>query len=136
MGIDGYSFFNGHPIQVKRSERVGRKVVDEFETAIERSGHDTGFIVAFSFTRGAVEEVARVRRQGKMSIALVKVADVLEVGELIDTAAKEGRPVDMGKITPNLLGLFSELQEKAQKPGKKRAPRKRGAPQQQLPDVG
>lgn len=40
LGIDGYSFMVGHPIQVKRSDRVGRNVVDNFETAMRRGGHD------------------------------------------------------------------------------------------------
>jgi DNA modification methylase len=76
MGIDGYSFFTRDPIQVKQSERVGRNVVDNFETAMRRGGHETGYIVAFSFTRGAVEEVARARRDG-LHIRLVKVAEIL-----------------------------------------------------------
>lgn len=76
MGIDGYSFFTRDPIQVKQSAHVGRNVVDNFETAMRRGGHDTGYIVAFSFTRGAAEEVARVRTEG-LGIKLVKVKEVL-----------------------------------------------------------
>lgn len=133
MGIDGYSFFYGQPIQVKQSERVGRNVIDNFETAVERSGHDAGFIVAFSFTRGAVEEAARARRQRGLDIALVKVTEVLEVGSLVDAAAREGRPPDIAKVTPDLMGLFSELQGKTEKRRKaKSSQRKRGATQQQL----
>lgn len=45
---------------MKQSERVGRGVIDSFETAIERAGKHKGFLIAFSFTRGAKEEVARV----------------------------------------------------------------------------
>jgi DNA modification methylase len=78
MGIDGYSFMVNHPIQVKRSERVGRNVVDNFETAMRRGGHDTGYIVAFSFTRGAREEVARARWQDRLEIRLVTVRDLLK----------------------------------------------------------
>ena len=59
MGIDGYSFFENLPIQVKQSERVGRNVVDNFETAVERGGRSKGYIVALSFGRGAYEEAAR-----------------------------------------------------------------------------
>jgi DNA modification methylase len=76
MGIDGFSFFDKYPIQVKQSESVGRNVVDNFETAIRRAGSDTGYIVAFSFTRGAFEEVARARSEG-LTIRLVKIAEVL-----------------------------------------------------------
>jgi SAM-dependent methyltransferase len=59
MGIDGYSFMVNDPIQVKQSDHVGRNVVDNFETAVRRAGKDKGYVVAFSFTRGAYEEVAR-----------------------------------------------------------------------------
>jgi hypothetical protein len=53
MGIDGYSFMLHEPIQVKQSEHVGRPVIDGFQTAVERSGKAKGYVVAFSFTRGA-----------------------------------------------------------------------------------
>jgi DNA modification methylase len=76
MGIDGYWFFTKDPVQVKQSERVGRNVVDNFETAIRRAGRTTGYIIAFSFTRGAAEEVARAKDDG-LDIKLVKVAQVL-----------------------------------------------------------
>lgn len=76
MGIDGYWFFTKDPVQVKQSEHVGRNVVDNFETAIRRAGHTTGYIIAFSFTRNAAEEVARVRSEG-LDIKLVKVSEVL-----------------------------------------------------------
>jgi DNA modification methylase len=78
MGIDGYSFMVNSPIQVKRSDKVGRNVVDNFETAMRRGGHDTGYIVAFSFTKTAREEVARARWQDKLHITLVTVADLLQ----------------------------------------------------------
>lgn len=76
MGIDGHWFFTRDPVQVKQSEHVGRNVVDNFETAIRRAGHTTGYIIAFSFTRGAAEEVARSRSEG-LDIRLIKVAEVL-----------------------------------------------------------
>jgi len=77
MGIDGYSFMTHDPIQVKQSERVGRNVVDNFETAIERSGKTRGYIVGFSFTRNAREEVARARWEKQQEIVLVRVDDLL-----------------------------------------------------------
>ena len=76
MGIDGYWFFTRDPIQVKRSDRVGRNVVDNFETAVRREEHDTGYIIAFSFTRGAHEEAARAKDDG-LDIRLVTVKEVL-----------------------------------------------------------
>jgi site-specific DNA-methyltransferase (adenine-specific) len=77
MGIDGYSFMEHAPIQVKQSERVGRNVVDNFETAVRRSGKDAGMIVAFSFGRGAREEVARARSEG-LRLELVTVKRLLD----------------------------------------------------------
>lgn len=76
MGIDGYTFFRREPIQVKQSERVGRNVVDNFETAIRRDGHDTGHIIAFSFTKGAYDEVRRAKSDG-LNVTLVKVTEVV-----------------------------------------------------------
>ena len=57
MGIDGLSFLNHHPIQVKQSESVGRNVVDNFETALRRYYKTTkkemvGYIVACQFYQG------------------------------------------------------------------------------------
>lgn len=76
MGVDGYSFFERLPIQVKQSERVGRGVVDSFETAVRREGKHKGVIVAFSFGRGAYEEAARVRSEG-LEIELLTVSTLL-----------------------------------------------------------
>jgi len=84
MGIDGYSFLEHLPIQVKQSEHVGRNVVDNFETAVERDGRHKGYIVAFSFGRGAHEEAARVKDVKGVEIVLVTVADLLaETTELV-----------------------------------------------------
>lgn len=77
MGIDGWTFFLHDPVQIKQSEGVGRNVVDNFETAIERAGKKTGAIVAFSFGRGAHEEAARVRKKG-INIHLLTVDDLLD----------------------------------------------------------
>lgn len=83
MGIDGYTFFSRDPIQVKRSERVGRPVLDAFQTAVEREGKNRGVIVAFSFTKGAREEAARVKAQKGVKIELLTVPEILRArGEL------------------------------------------------------
>jgi hypothetical protein len=95
MGIDGYSFMEHFPIQVKQSERVGRNVVDNFETAVERAGKDRGYVIAFSFTRGAYEEAARAKADKGMQIELVKVSTLVE-----------GPP---DRATPDLMKLFPSL---------------------------
>jgi DNA modification methylase len=77
-GVDGLSFFHHWPIQVKQSDHVGRNVVDNFETAMERVGKEQGYIVGFSFTRGSHEEAARAQTAKRQSIRLVTVAELLE----------------------------------------------------------
>lgn len=78
MGIDGYSYMVGDPIQIKQSERIGRNIIDNFETAIRRAGKSTGYVVGFSFTRGAKEEVARARWHDKIDIQLLEVYELLQ----------------------------------------------------------
>jgi DNA modification methylase len=79
-GIDGFSFMHRYPIQVKQSESVGRNVVDNFETAMQRAKQDMGYIIAFSFTRGAYEEVAEAKQRG-LHIELLNVDKLLEYDE-------------------------------------------------------
>lgn len=80
MGIDGFTFFNRYPIQVKQSENVGRNVIDNFETAMQRIEKDKGNIIAFSFSKGAYEEVARAKTKG-LFIELLTVDKLLEYNE-------------------------------------------------------
>lgn len=81
-GIDGYiekSLYSEEAgIQVKQSEKVGRNVVDNFETALQRKNYKRGYVVGFSFTRGAKEEAARVREERGLYIKLIKVEDLLK----------------------------------------------------------
>jgi len=76
MGIDGWTWMLHDPIQIKQSEGIGREVVDKFETAMERVKKTNGFIIAFSFTRGTYEEVARIKNG--LTIHLIKVQDILD----------------------------------------------------------
>ncbi|HDZ26962.1 MAG TPA: site-specific DNA-methyltransferase [Candidatus Aminicenantes bacterium] len=80
MGLNGYYdktiFTEEAGIQVKQSEKVGRNVVDNFETALRRGKYKMGFIVAFSFTKGTHEETARVKGKG-LDIKLIRVEDLL-----------------------------------------------------------
>jgi len=78
MGIDGWVELDV-PTQVKQSEKVGRNVIDKFETAIRRYGKKKGVIVAFSFTRDAYDEVARVKLLNEMSRLEIKLKTVEEI---------------------------------------------------------
>jgi DNA modification methylase len=111
MGIDGLSFMYHEPIQVKRSDHVGRNVVDNFSWAVKRSGNDVGYIVAFSFTKDAHEEVARASRGGEVNIVLVTVADLLNASEAM---TRPGAPMPPRRravrATPDLMRLLSALE--------------------------
>jgi hypothetical protein len=77
IGVDGLSFMVHEPIQVKQCDQVGRSVVDNFETAVECNGQTKGYLVAFSFTRGAYEEAAHAKATKGIDIELVPVAELL-----------------------------------------------------------
>jgi len=88
-GIDGKTREN-IPIQVKQSENIGRNVIDNFNSAIKRFDkalydkniHDSGivgYIIAFSFGKGAVQEVARLKNDENVIIKLVGVDEIVHV---------------------------------------------------------
>ncbi|MBA2632200.1 MAG: restriction endonuclease [Chloroflexi bacterium] len=89
MGIDGFSFFDHFPIQVKQSDGIGRNVVDNFETAVERSKKPRGTIYGFSFTKGAYEEAARAKAAKGIEIELIEVSKLL--GDYADLVTPERR---------------------------------------------
>ncbi|MDR1215122.1 MAG: site-specific DNA-methyltransferase [Treponema sp.] len=89
MGIDGKTS-DGAPIQVKRSDNIGRNVVDNFKSAVERFDKNlfekniaakkpVGYIIAFSFGRGAIEEVARLKNREDRIIKLVTVEEIVPI---------------------------------------------------------
>lgn len=99
MGIDGYSFMEHLPIQVKQSRNVGRNVIDNFETAVERASKDKGYVIAFSFTKGAREEAARARNQKGLDIELVDVSRLV--------------PESPRRRTPQIEDLFPKRPKRA-----------------------
>jgi len=82
MGLDGYYpksiLTEAAGIQVKQSDDIGRNVVDNFETALKRAGYKKGYIVAFSFGKGAYEEVARIKNKGELEVKLITIEELLE----------------------------------------------------------
>ncbi len=76
-GIDGVK--DGVPIQVKQSEGVGRNVVDNFSAALRRAKKTEGTIIAFSFTRGAYNEAARLKNEGEYNIELVPANTIVKI---------------------------------------------------------
>jgi hypothetical protein len=77
FGIDAW-LMDRRPVQIKQSENIGRNVVDNFETAIRRHGKKAGMIVAFSFGKGAINEVARARLEEGLEIELREVEELVE----------------------------------------------------------
>ena len=74
-GIDGYLETDHTPIQVKKSNNVGRPVIDAFYKHLKHNGR--GVIIAKSFGRGAKEEVSRLRLEEGLDIILTTIDDIL-----------------------------------------------------------
>lgn len=77
MGIDGWTFMEHKPVQIKQQENVGRNPIDNFETAIRRAGYKEGFFYAFSFTKDAYEEVARAETEDGLTIKLIRIKETI-----------------------------------------------------------
>ncbi len=87
LGLDG-KMPDNTPIQVKRSDGVGRNVVDNFHSALMRYDQKlfdknvkekkpVGYIIAFSFSKDAVQEVARLKLKKDIIIKLVSVDEIV-----------------------------------------------------------
>ncbi len=94
------------PIQVKRSDGVGRNVIDNFKSACERfdkanfekhkaANTPIGFIIAFSFGKGAIEEIARLRNEENCIIKLVTVEEIVPIAK---KPSLQVTMEDLGKI--------------------------------------
>jgi DNA modification methylase len=94
-GLDGKAA-DGAPVQVNRSDNIGRDVIDNFIAAVQRFDKNLlgkkgkneknsaekkplGYIIAFSFNRGAIEEVVRLKNENDHSIQLVRVEDIVPI---------------------------------------------------------
>ena len=85
FGLDGVKNEDGVdvPIQVKRSDNVGRNVIDNFKSAMARFNKKckSGYVIAFSFGKGAIEEVARLKNIEGVTIKLIKVEDIIPLAK-------------------------------------------------------
>ncbi len=114
LGLDGYkkALSSGEglggaaPIQVKRSDNIGRNVIDNFKSACERfdkanfeknkaASTPIGFIIAFSFGKGAIEEIARLRNEENCIIKLVTVEEIVPIAK---KPSLQVTMEDLGKI--------------------------------------
>ena len=91
LGIDGRTRDN-QPIQVKRSDNIGRNVIDNFHAAVMRydkalyeknkeNNNPIGFIIAFSFGKGAIQEVARLKNEENLVIKLLTVEEIVPIAK-------------------------------------------------------
>jgi DNA modification methylase len=91
LGIDGRNK-DGIPIQVKRSDNIGRNIIDNFKAACERydknlydankqANKPIGIIIAFSFGKGAIQEVARLKNEENIIIQLVTVDNIIAIAK-------------------------------------------------------
>ena len=78
FGIDGFTYFKQLPVQIKKSEHVGRNVIDNFTAAIKRLGKSKGFVIAISFTRGAIAEISRLKMEESLEIVPITLEEVLQ----------------------------------------------------------
>ncbi|PPD58250.1 DNA methyltransferase [Dehalogenimonas etheniformans] len=70
------------PIQVKRTDQVGRPEIDTFQTAMKRDGRNRGIFIGFSFSRDAEKEIRRIEREDGLKIEMVTVDEL--VSQLLD----------------------------------------------------
>jgi len=66
------------PIQVKRTDQVGRPDIENFEVAMKRDGRNHGIFVGFSFSRDAEKEIRRAEREEGLEREPVLVSEILE----------------------------------------------------------
>jgi hypothetical protein len=89
QGVDGKTN-DGTPIQVKQSKNIGVNVVKNFSVSAKQYNKmlfeknlsekkPVGYIIAFSFGRGAVEEAARLKNSENIIIKLVSVEEIVPV---------------------------------------------------------
>ena len=88
-GIDG-KMPDGTPVQAKRSDNIGRNIIDNFKSAAKRfdqqlyetnvtQGKLVGTIIAFSFAKGAIAEAARLKVEESIIIELVTVDSIVPI---------------------------------------------------------
>ena len=89
LGLDG-KMPDGTPIQAKRQDSIGRNVIDNFLSAVKRADKKlydknvkgkkpVGYIIAFSFGKGAREETAKLKLKENIIIELVEVEKIVPI---------------------------------------------------------
>lgn len=66
------------PIQVKRTDQIGRPDIENFEVAMKRDKRDKGIVIGFDFSRDALKEIRRVEREEGLFIEPKTVNQIVE----------------------------------------------------------
>jgi len=66
------------PIQVKRTDQIGRPEIDNFESAMKRDKRDRGIVIGFDFSRDALKEIRRAEREEGLLIEPKTVTQIVE----------------------------------------------------------
>ena len=114
FGLDG-KMSDNTPIQVKRSDNVGRNIIDNFLSAVKRADKNlyahniekkepVGYIIAFSFSKGAIQEVARLKLEENIIIRLVSV------DEIVPIAKKPTLSVEINEKNEGINPLVREIE--------------------------
>ena len=67
------------PVQVKRTDQVGRPDIENFMAAIKRDRRNKGIFVGFDFSRDADKEIRRIEREENIEIQKITVAEIVEM---------------------------------------------------------
>ncbi len=66
------------PIQVKRTDQVGRPDIENFEVAMKRDKREKGIFIGFDFSRDALQEIRRAEREESLLIEPKTVNQIVE----------------------------------------------------------
>ena len=108
LGLDG-KMPDHTPIQAKRQDNIGRNIIDNFISSVKRADKrlyeknikekkPVGYIIAFSFGKGAIAEVARLRLEDRVIIKLVTVEEIVPI------AMKPAVTVNMQELSRDAKG--------------------------------
>jgi hypothetical protein len=66
------------PIQVKRTDQIGRPDIENFEVAMKRDKREKGIVIGFDFSRDALKEIRRAEREEGLLIEPKTVNQIVE----------------------------------------------------------
>ena len=120
-GVDGKTA-DGTPIQVKQSKGIGVNVIKNFSVSAKQFNRPlfeknvsekkpVGYIIAFSFGKGAIEETARLKNSENIIIKLVTVEEIvpLSVKPTVAIHINELEKLDDGSRKIEIVAVGNSL---------------------------